>query len=47
MWRMILDSSSVFVGERGNATSLVAGILEVTQIGKVIIYRHSLDLNVV
>lgn len=42
---MILDSSSVFGGERGNATPLVAGILEVMQIGKMLIY--GLDLNMV
>lgn len=34
-------------GERGNATSLVAGIMEVKQIGKIVIYVHGLDLNVV
>lgn len=44
---MILDSSSVFGGERGNAATLVAGILEVMQIGKIIIYGHGLDLYVV
>lgn len=47
MWRMILDSSSGFGGERENATTLVAGILEVMQIGKILIYGHGLDLNVV
>lgn len=42
-----MDSSCVFAGERGNATSLVTGILEVERIGKIIIYGHSLDVNVV
>lgn len=42
LWRMILDSSSVFVGERGNAMSLVPGTLALKQMGKIIIYGHGL-----